>query len=189
MVPAAAATVSPVPPPVTTTALVTPKATDGFVSEFAIVTATTAATPFAIALSFGPEAMQVVVPALLLHVTVFPALVRTVPADTLTALISLVSYENVHCRPLGTSPPDASSVRSSDAVPPAFAVPDARLSVCPAAGVPNKTRAAKAVIANGAMPCNETGALGRYCDIHVKSPLTHAIISAPYNLQRVCYGA
>jgi hypothetical protein len=67
---------------------VIPTETGEFVSVPARVTEATAAMPSVMVVMFMPKARHVIEPPVPLHITVFPASVRTGPADTVMEVIA-----------------------------------------------------------------------------------------------------
>jgi hypothetical protein len=103
----------------------------------AMVTLTTATTPFAIGVVLNPVARQMAVPELVEHVTDFPAAEAADPVVTLIADSTDGVYPMVHCTPVGSAPPLFARERFSETVLPGLPVADDRFreTDCPKAMV------------------------------------------------------
>jgi hypothetical protein len=101
----------------------------------AMVTLTTATTPFAIGVVLNPATRQVAVPELVEHDTDFPAPEAAAPVVTLIADSTDGVYPIVHCRPVGCAPPLFARERFSETVLPGVPVADDRFreTDCPKA--------------------------------------------------------
>ena len=95
----------------------------------AIVTLTTATTPFCMTFEFNPASRQKYDPELDEQLIDFPAALALVPATALIETMSLGVYVNAHCRPAGSLPLGELSVRFKLTLPPESAVPEANVSV------------------------------------------------------------
>ena len=101
----------------------------------AMVTFTTATTPFAIGVVLNPATRQVTVPEPVEHETDFPAAEAAAPVVTLIADNTDGVYPIVHCRPVGCAPPLFAKERLSETVLPGLPVADDRFreTDCPKA--------------------------------------------------------
>jgi hypothetical protein len=101
----------------------------------AIVTLTTATTPFAIGVVLNPVTRQMAVPEFVEQETDFPAAEAAAPVVTLIADSTDGVYPIVHCRPVGCAPPLFARERFSETVLPGVPVADDRFreTDCPKA--------------------------------------------------------
>jgi len=101
----------------------------------AMVTFTTATTPFAIAVVLNPVTRQMAVPELVEHETDFPAAEAAAPVVTLIAESTDGVCTMVHCRPVGCAPPLFARERFRETVLPGVPVADDRFreTDCPKA--------------------------------------------------------